>query len=151
MPVVGQERTFRLIDRLRAQANWNGRDVQTARANPPPGWVIAETEVHVHSSSNGSRSVSTLASDSWALSLNEIKMHYDDKIEAAASDGKQSVVVMLRRAKDEHVAMFHAHYTSHNLVEATVTARGAGTFFDQKRGWDEISVDAKCIYLGIPS
>jgi hypothetical protein len=46
---------------LGAHANWDEDDAQSAKYNPPTGWVVLETKVHVNSEHRGSHSVSVIA------------------------------------------------------------------------------------------
>ena len=83
-PSLFEEEWVTAISHLRAQASWNGcsagYDRQSAVWNPPPGWVVIETDLEVHSRSNGTHAVSTLAEGLELVRSDHLEDQYDSAI-----------------------------------------------------------------------
>ena len=154
MPTPGEEREFRVIDHLSVRATWDGTRnpvrSETSRANPANGWVVLETRVETHNSNNGWASTDVLVGGATIVSSREIQEFYQQAIDAAYRDGKRDMAARLENKRDYHLKKYEYTYTNRNLVQATVNAQGHGHVADRKRGWHEISVHAKCMYLGLP-
>ncbi len=155
MPKLFEEREFELINRLRVEANWDeGEKQQTAVANPAKGWVILETIVHVHTSNGGSRTISTIAGGLELETFESYKSHYDDLLNMIGkydkNDGKATEVkAKLELLKKQHTESYLKYSSNMNTVKATVSAKSGGNFVDRKRGWEEISVVCRCMYIGL--
>lgn len=155
MPRFREVQTVTAISHLRANASWDGftagEDAQVAVYNPPPGWVVLETQVTVHSSNNGSRSVSTLAGGLNLVTESIIESVYKDAIEAAGKYKDKSIEGKLKSERDERKKEVRSFSTNKNSIVARAQAKAHGSFIDKKRGWEEISVAAKLFYIGEPS
>ena len=95
------------ISHLRVTASWSGTSArsesQNAVYNPPPGWVIIETETIKHSSNNGSRSVSTLAGGLNLVSKEILDSVYDSAIDFAYKQGDTNIEAKLKEKQEQHI------------------------------------------------
>jgi hypothetical protein len=150
----GEEQVIEAVSHLRTQASWSGcNDRETSEQsvfNPAPGWVIVENHVVVHSSNNGSRSVSTLAGGLNFVSEIDAQRVYDEAIKLAAEKGDTKVKADLEYKSSEHLQELRKFQTTHNTIVARVSAKAHGSCADRKRVWEEISVFARVRYLGDP-
>lgn len=140
------------ISHLRAQASWDGTtpgsDRVTAIYNPPPGWVIVESRTITHSSSNGGGSVSVLAGGLNLVIETEIGEAYQMAIDAAASQNDAAVMARLEEKRSQHLLELRRWRTNMNTLQAEAHARAHGSTIDRKRGWHEITVDARILRIG---
>lgn len=158
-PTIGAEQEVLACDRLRAQARWRdgpprcrpGADTQSCTYNPPPGWVLVSHRVVVHSSSNGSRSVSTLGEGLNFMSEVEMRDAYRSVLDAAARKGDKGAQLKIKDQYDSHAADVRRFRTNRNTLQAVASARSHGDCFDRKGGWEDISVWARVRYLGQPT
>lgn len=152
---IGEEREVTAISHLGANASWDGcsakSDENTAIYNPPPGWAIVEYNTVTHSQSNGSSSVSVIGKDINFVSLTEWTKSFDDLIDLAAKINNQEAKANLQQKKSEY-EKFYTHIKSNmNTIQAIAKAKAHGTCYDRKRGWSEISVIAKLVFIGTDS
>ncbi len=154
IPKYGQEEWVTACDKLRVIAPWVGVSAPTRQEtcvyNPPPGWVILEHKVTVHSSNNGSRSVQTLAGGSRLLTESALKQAYDAVIDLAMSADNHDAASKLREQYAQHSYERNLYEASDNTLVAKVSAKPHGWFLDRKRGWEEISVRVRLRYVGAP-
>lgn len=153
--ILGATDTVTAISHLSVTASWAGltprEEVANAIYNPPPGWVIRQTQVVVHSSSNGSRQVSVIAGGLNLVTEAIISDVYDAAIELAGKLNDKNLEGKLNDKKAWHRNEVLRYASNKNTIQAQVRARAHGTPLDRKRGWEEISVLAEIMYLGSPS
>lgn len=140
------------ISRLSVTASWDGTTARTENAtavyNPPSGWAILEAITDIHSSNNGNRSVSVADGGLNIVSEQIIDEIYDSAIEVAGKANNKEAEAKLKEKKAKHKAEVFKLQTNKNTVLAQVWATAHGSMFDRKRGWEDISVRTKLIYLG---
>ncbi|MCC5610489.1 hypothetical protein LC612_28000 [Nostoc sp. CHAB 5834] len=141
-----------VISRLRVVASWRGRRPRdnslSAVYTAPPGFVILSVQTVVHSSNNGSRSVSVLGSNLSLITETDITEVYNQFINVAVSKNDQQLKGNLEQKMNSHINELRKYQSTHNVIEAIVKASTHGNIFDRKRGWEEISVFAELMYLG---
>lgn len=151
---IGSEEIVRACDHLSVIASWEGCNAPEKTAtcvyNPPPGWVLVDHSVTVWSSSNGWFEASTLAGGLDLLSVQNASSAYDAAISIAAGYNNKTAVANLTSQQKSHVSQLKIYQTNKNTLSATVHAKPHGWCFDRKRGWEEVSVDARIRYLGAP-
>jgi hypothetical protein len=144
--------TVTAISRLAANASWSGfsagKDSKSAIYNPPPGWVILQTQTEVHSSNNGSRSVSVIGEDLDLVQEELLEQVYKEAIAASGKYKDKSIAGNLKKELEERRNEVRKWKSNKNTVSALVTCAAHGSALDRKRGWEEISVIATLIYIG---
>ena len=155
MPRFLESQVVTAISHLRANASWDGwspgEDIQVAIYSPPPGWVVLETQTIIHSSNNGSRSISTLAGGLNLVTETIIDSVYKDAIDASGKYKDKSIEGNLKAERDSRKKEVINFQSNKNVIQAKAQAKAHGSFADRKRGWEELSVNAKIIYIGEPS
>jgi hypothetical protein len=143
------------ISHLSVTASWHGLhgsdESATAIYNPPAGWVIVDNRVEIESSNNGSRAVSTLAAGLNLATEDQFERVYNAAIKATGNAGDKKGAADLQEELKQRVAELHKYSTNQNTIQATVRASTQGSVADRKRGWEEISVFARILYIGAPS
>lgn len=149
---IGDVEKVEAISHLRVTASWNGTHPETNKREnaiytPPPGWVIKETEVIVHSSSNGSRSVSIIGGGLNLVTEELLDSVYDEALEVAGRNNDKNLEGKLKEKRDFHSKEILKYSSNMNVIQAEVSASAHGSAVDRKRGWDEISVMADIMFL----
>lgn len=143
------------ISHLSVVSSWHGfsggTESSSAIYNPPPGWVILDTDVVVESSNSGWQSTSTLAGGLRLATEDQFTRVYNAAITAAGKEGKKDAAGKLREELQQRVGDLHKYSTNRNTIESTVSASTQGSFLDRMRGWEQISVTARIYYIGAPS
>lgn len=149
--VPGKHERFVACDQLSTTALWNEDTEDDCMWAAPPGYAILEATKTVNSEHNGSSSVSVVAENSSFATeqnysaarerLNEISgssydRAYEGKIHDRLNNGFQSA---------------HSFTSTNNVIYATVRASGSGNWYDQWRGWENITVIAHVICRGAPN
>jgi hypothetical protein len=159
-PIVGCVITVRAIDHLSVRATSENRHpVAEATYNPPPGFAILETSTVVWRSKRGSHSVSTFAAGATFALSEDLEAAYASALNAYASlaakakaqgvDGERlkGIKLSLDQKYNSAVHTVLTYSSSHNTIYAKVWADKV--FWG--RAWEDISVDAKLIYVGTPA
>lgn len=150
---IGEEKTVTAISHLRANASWNGcsreSDRQQAIYNPPSGWVIVEYNTIVHSRNNGSSSVSVIAQDLNFVFLEEWNKTFDGLMDLATKYNNDDAKFKIKQKQLEFSKYYNSIESNKNTIRAQVEAKAHGSCLDKKRGWCEISVTARLVYVGI--
>lgn len=156
--VPGKEEWLVACDKLNTFGSWDGprEGVESCTWNPPTGWVIVDHRVDVHSSSNGSRSVSIVAGGSNFISERNVQSAFQSLLDVAGQytkDGESKKFQgALKQSYERQLSEVQKYQASHNTLHATVRASAHGNeIFDRKRGWEEVTVHARVRCLGHPS
>lgn len=128
----------------------NGPQTERRQAvyNPPSGYAVLDTSVHIHSSNNGGREISVTGAGANLVTEEQLEELYEHAASAAAKDGKNDVAANFNERKNRHLSSLRKYSTSHNTIIATVYATSNGTWGLGSRAWEEISVHARLIKLG---
>lgn len=155
MAHIGTTDRVTAISRLAVTASWSGTTARTEVANavynPPPGWVIRQTETIVHSSSNGSRQVSVIGGGLSLVTEEIFNEVYNAAEKYAAEKNDDKLKTSISEKRRFHREQLLRYSSNLNTITAQVSARAHGTaLFDKRRGWEDISVMAELVYLSPP-
>ena len=145
-PAVGEVRTLPVLS-VSLAVGGTGRETKRAVYAPPPGWYVRSHRVVV------SEKYGTVT---YAVSTVPAGWDWQDE-EKAASSGSSSAAGtisaykfsgggQLATSQEANSAGRHAVASSHHVLVADVSARGAG--FLQSGSGVELSVVAELVYLG---
>lgn len=152
--LYGQEEWVTAISHLGVTASWNGtnpgRESREAIYNPAPGWVVIEHKTIIHSNSNGNHSVDTLAEGLNMVTEEDIGHVYNSAIDMLAKYDAEGLAAKLKEEMSERVKEVRRYSTNKNTIKANVSAQAHGSMFDRKRGWIDLSVEARLRYIGAP-
>ncbi len=152
MAFIGSTERVTAISRLSVTASWSGTnprtEVSNAIYNPPPGWVIKQTETIVHSSNNGNRQVSVIGGGLNLVTEETFNEVYSAAEKYAAEKNDEKLKLAISEKRKYHKDQLLKYSANLNTITAQVRATAHGSFMDRKRGWEDISVIAELIYLG---
>lgn len=156
--IPGREEEVVACDQLSTVASWEGPRHNSAICtyNPPTGWVIVDHRVIVNSSNNGSREVSTLAQGLKLISESDLRAAYDQLSKVAGEYADPQTGQNARYSGQisdrfqQHLRELRQYQTNRNTIQAVVRAAAHGSYFDRKRGWENITVHARLRCLGKP-
>ena len=129
-------------------AGWEGSDCpRSCTASPPPGYVIVDHRLQVHSQNNGGHDVSRVASGQKFNYRRQVEQAYSYAIEAAGKAGNKAAEGKLREEMRNAISEAESFESTHQLVRLSVSASKHGSFIDRKRGWSKVSVQmlTRCI------
>lgn len=152
MSNIGEEKRVVAISRLSVTASWSGltagSEESDAIYNPPPGWVVLEATTEIHDSNNGSREVSVVAGGLDLVTEEGIDQVYDNASNYAAQQDNDELKAKIEEKRGYHRQQLRRYKSNANTIIAQVRATAHGSFIDRKRGWEDISVHARLVYLG---
>jgi hypothetical protein len=151
MAHIGATEKVTAISRLSVTASWSGTtprtEVSNAVYNPPPGWVIKQTETIVHSSNSGNRQVSVIGGGLNLVTEEIFNEVYNAAEKYAAEKNDESLKASITEKRKFHRDQLLRYSSNLNTITAQVRATAHGDFLDRKRGWEDISVIAEIVYL----
>ncbi|TWU03024.1 hypothetical protein CA54_61080 [Symmachiella macrocystis] len=151
----GDEENLIMVSHLRVTASWDGftaeRVSNKATVTVPAGWSVKAYRTITHSNSNGSSSVDILDEGTDLNFIDEIDESYDDSIEAAIKEGKTDIAAKIKSLQKKHRRILQTYSTNRTTIRAKISAKPHGSFVDRKRGWIDISVKCRLVYLGVGS
>lgn len=153
MPKLFERDTFTAISRLRVTASWSGFNARRRRKSAiytvPPGYGVLSTNVKVHSSNNGSRSVDAIGAGLDLLTETEVSSVFSFAVNMAGKLNDDNLKAKLEQQEKELLREIDRYKSTGNVVKATVEATPHGDpLLNRKRGWEEITVYAEVIFLG---
>jgi len=129
-------------------ASWEGSDCpRSCSATAPPGYVIMDHRVHVHSVNNGGYDVSSLLPEQTFNYKRRVEEAYNYALNVAAKAGNRSAESKIKQDMNSAIAEAESFNTSHQMVRLNVHASKHGSVIDRKRGWSKVTVEilVKCI------
>ena len=149
---IGEVEKVTAISHFRVTASWDGSRAKTEQDDsiytPPPGFVIKQIEVIVHSSNNGSISVDVIGGGLELITEEILDSAYDEAFEIALRNNDKELEGKLKDKKEYHSRELQKYSSNMNVLKAHIKASAHGSTIDRKRGWQEISVIAEIMYLG---
>ena len=148
----GEKKWVMACQGIDATARWNGSASNSCTYNPPTGWTILSHEVIENSNNNGGKTVALLAGGSnFATEYDYEAVHksmIDILAQYTSKDGKNEYRAKWDQEFRNNVRLARNYSTSHNTIYLEVSANGHGNFWDQKRGWIDVTVKAELLCIG---
>lgn len=154
LSIPGDEEEICVADHVRVTASWDwltaNRETKIAQYPSPKDCIPIGVRIVKHSCSNESITTRIVESGTEILSEEKIKTYYKDNIEAAYKDKNPELSAKLESDRDHHLHIYRNYKVNKDIVEVEIIAKAHGWALDRKRGWAEVSVYVKYMYIGLP-
>lgn len=153
MTTLLTEQWVRAIPKLRIEASWSNLQPQyritpPTYYSPPPGWVIMNKDLEVHSQSNGSTFISDVAGGFKVASTTEVNTVFQDAMRGEFAYKGVEFKAKIVEKRESTLKAMDAFEVNQQTIRLQLAAEAHGTIVDRKRGWNEVTAWAYIKKIG---